>query len=131
MRYPNWEQRLSEYLKAQEQAPFVWGVNDCAHFAAGAAKAITGVGFGECYPCDSALSAARMIKQSGGLLAIADNHYRRVPVTFAQRGDAVAADVSGDGLSLGVCRGMDAVFKTADSLLIVPMSVIYAAWRVE
>lgn len=41
---PNdWPERLAQYLAACERQPFRWGRHDCARFAAGAVKAVTGV----------------------------------------------------------------------------------------
>ena len=131
MRHPAWEQRLSEYLNSQEQSAFEWGVNDCCNFAAACAEAVTGVGFGSLYPCGSAADAALILKRNGGVEGIADNHYKRQSISFAQRGDIVAAQVSKHGLSLGICRGIDAVFKSLDGLVLVNMSVVKIAWRVE
>lgn len=131
MRYFDWEKRLDNYLKTQAETEFVWGVNDCCHFAAKAAEIITGVGYGDLYPCADYKSAAELLKKHGGVVCIADNHYSRIAVKFAQRGDIVAANVSRSDLSLGVCLGMYAVFKSQDSLLFAQMKDFVQAWRVE
>ena len=109
MRHPDWENRLDVYLAEQEFKGWMWGENDYCHFAAGAAEAITGVGYGHLHVCTSALSARKLLNLHGGVVAIADQHYSRIDVSYAQRGDIVAADVSHGELGLGVCIGSSAV----------------------
>ena len=132
MRVANWEQVLSEYLQTQSLAPFEWGVNDCCHFAAKAAELITGVGYGDRYPCDSSSSAQVLLLEHGGVIGIADQHYERIDTGFVWRGDIVAAKVSGsEDYALGICQGLHAVFKSADGLSAKAMSDIEIAWRVN
>ena len=42
-RLADWPERLADLVELRRAAPFVWGANDCATFAADAVLAITGV----------------------------------------------------------------------------------------
>lgn len=131
MRLDNWDLLLMDYIESQQNQPFIWGVNDCCHFAAKGAEIITGVGVGHLYPCDSALSAQRLLNDHGGVEGIADKHYtRRDNKNFTQRGDVVSAAVGVDELGLGICTGTDAVFKSENGLFYLPMINVLSAWEI-
>lgn len=134
IRSADWEERLGEYLAANNNAVFKYGKLDCALFAAGAVKAMTGAdparGFRGKYR--SQASSIRAIRAAGfdSLAAVMDSKFQDIPTAFAQRGDLVM-----DGAdSLGVCIGRDALFvgeEAGDAGLVrLPMASWSRAWRV-
>jgi len=94
-RYPDWETRLAAYLEGLRDKEFAWGKLDCAIFAGGAVKAMTGVdpmrglrGY------SSEEGAARVLKErgKGTLIRTVNSMFQRVPVGFAHRGDLVLVE---------------------------------------
>lgn len=106
-RRPDWPERLAFFLQVRGLLPFAWVVNDCAMCAADCARDLTG--FDLAHDLRGAyrdeISAARVLKRHGGLLAIATD---RLPVYLsplqAHRGDLVCVDVQGR-MTLGIVAG--------------------------
>ena len=90
-RLPDWEQRLHDYLAANEGAVFSWGRLDCALFSAGAVLAITGVDpaadFRGHYRTrrGSACALGRFGQRT--LLATVAARFPETPIGYARRGD--------------------------------------------
>lgn len=79
----------------------------------------------------TALGAARILKDKGGIEAIVDAAgYPREPVSFAQRGDLVLFDMP-DGPTLGVCAGKYSAFPGKDAAVAQLTESCRIAWRVE
>jgi len=108
-RLPDWEARLHGYLERLERAEFDWGTLDCALFAAGAVKAMTGedpaAAFRGRYRTAKGSERALRRFGAGTLEATIDAGFEPRPVGFARRGDLVLVD----GM-VGVCVGADALF---------------------
>src|SRR5690349_271236 len=106
-RLPDWEERLTEIIRARHRAPFAWGQFDCALFACDAVLAMTGVDLAEPFRgrYADALGALRAIRKftSGGNLGdvariqAAAFTIPEVDPPFAMLGDVVL----GDGGPLG------------------------------
>jgi hypothetical protein len=137
MRYPDWEVRLAEYLEPLRDQPFQWGVNDCAIFAAGAVKAMTGTdpmrGL-RGYRSDAAAERTLRERGQGTLIRTLNAMFERVPVGMAHRGDLVLVEGA-----LGIAMG-DVAFQvgqhgTHEGLIRQPRVVAGVsnwkkAWRV-
>lgn len=110
-RAPDWEERLAVYLDRVSDEPFAWGSHDCALFAAGAVKAMTGTDPAEDFRgtySDRAGAAAALKQHGAGTLlktATAWLGHSKHPA-FAQRGDIVMKDRT----TLGVCVGLHSWF---------------------
>lgn len=110
-RAPDWEERLSVYLDRVRDEPFKWGSHDCALFAAGAVKAMTGTdpaaAFRDTYK-DRAGAAAALTKHGAGTLLKTVTSWFGQPKhpVFTQRGDIVMKDRN----TLGVCVGLHSWF---------------------
>jgi len=134
IRRSNWERRLAVYLDGHRGAVFRYGRLDCALFAAGAVKAMTGKdparGFRSKYR--SQASAVRAIRAAGfeDLAAVVSSKFEAIAPAFARRGDLV---MDRDG-SLGVCVGREALFVGEEGglagLVRQPISAWAKAWRV-
>lgn len=129
MRLSNWEERLSDYIATKRHEPFVYGVNDCAHFVAGAVQAVTGK-----YPMpelrgqyDSEFGSLRAAMEigNGSLEATVDAKFPIIGIGHAQRGDIAFFDGS-----IGVVMGSFAWFVSDDGLEKVPRSMWDKAWSV-
>jgi len=118
MRLPDWEERLTEFLRERRDMPFTWGRNDCALFACDAVLAMTGTDLAEWFrarPYATALEAARRIRQftDGGSLSdvarrLAERHsIEEIGPAFATLGDVVLADgpAGRAGPMLGISGG--------------------------
>ena len=142
----DWPERLNEYLTEIVGMPFVWGQHDCVLAALNAVKVMTGVDYAleirEKY--STALGAVRVMVRLYGvdsLSSAADVFCKKyegeeVPISFAQRGDIVEADVvsaeGGTGPSLGVVDldGIHALFAGPSGAIRIKITDCLRAWRV-
>lgn len=129
IRLPRWPERLYVYLQTQRSADFVWGENDCALFAAGAIKAVTGQDLGVWYrgQYQSESGAARILKQHGfaDLQAFLDHWLPTIDMHAMQRGDLAMFNGAA-----GVCFGAGAVFLTEQGIRAAPLDQCAAFWAV-
>lgn len=135
-RHPDWPARLAAHLAAVKAQPFAWVQNDCCTFAAGAVQAITGDD--PMAPLrgkySSKVSAARLIAKAGSLQALV-TQYLGVPVhapALAGRGDVVLFEMAAPygPEALGICVGAHIAAPGPDRMVLLPITVAVAAWRV-
>lgn len=105
-RYPDWEERLSNYIDRVSEQPFKWGSHDCALFAADCVKVMTGTdpvaSFRGQY--DTGVGAARALRDHGAgtlLKTLKALFGDPISVHFAQRGDVVMLDATTTGICVG------------------------------
>lgn len=117
-RHDNWPTLLVAFIEERRHAPFAWGSNDCCLFAADWIRRATGNDIAQKFrgEYDSALGAQRFVVEGGGVEElIANAGAKRLPISFAQRGDLVSMD-NGDGVALGVCVGHLSAFVGKNGL---------------
>ncbi len=135
-RLPDWRLRFDALITERLRAPFAWGTNDCALFAADNVLALTGID-----PAigmrghRSARQAARTLRQRGDLATLVDlNLGAACAPGAAVQGDVVMVPMnteSGGRLALGVCLNAEsAVGPGAYGLLQTSMANAVCAWRV-
>lgn len=75
VRLPDWRLRFDALIAERLRAPFAWGTNDCALFAADNVRALTGFdpAFG-LRAHRSARQAARTLRRRGDLATLVDLH---------------------------------------------------------
>ena len=134
MRYDDWPTKLVESLKEAKNKPFVWGEHDCCLFAADIVKAMTGddlaAGYrGKYSTAKEAIKLIKKISNDGTVAGIVDLHFKRVPVSFAKRGDIVSVQTN-HGEAIGVCAGGGAHFVIESGTIIYPRPLWSIAWRV-
>jgi hypothetical protein len=131
-RYPDWEARLAAYLEGLRDQTFAWGKLDCAIFAGGAVKAMTGFdpmrglrGY------RSEAAAARVLKErgKGTLIRTVNAMFERVPVGFAHRGDLVLVD-GGLAVAMGDVALQVGQHGDREGLIRRPRAEWSKAWRV-
>lgn len=109
MRIEGWEQRLEAWVEQHRTASFVWGQTDCAMFASGAVRAITGQDpFSEYRGLyDSEEGAELLLDEAGGFEALCTAVLGDPrPIGHARRGDLVFGPLRPDGAEgLAVCLG--------------------------
>lgn len=131
-RLPDWECRLSELVTQRLYEPFVWGVNDCALFAADCIEAMTGRD-----PAQSVRGlwgsqgeAVRVIARQGGLGGFVSLlGFAEIPPLFAQRGDLVLHRRDGTD-ALAICLGPHLAGPSDSGLLFFGLDIGVRAWRV-
>ena len=86
-RFPDWSERLADFLAARRSMPFAWGSNDCCMFAADCVLLLTGKDFAEFRgEYEDARRAAELLLQVGGVEAIATRKLGDpIPWQMAQR----------------------------------------------
>jgi hypothetical protein len=131
-RLPDWRLQLDALVSARMHAPFAWGVNDCALFAADAVAAVTGQD-----PAShlrghrTARQALRTIRSHAGLFGIAtsalgapagEHNAREGDVLLVGMGKRTALGVMlNDGMLVGPGTG---------GLCSAPLTDALCAWRV-
>lgn len=131
-RLHDWQLRLAAFVSERRCVPFAWGQNDCCLFCADAVQAITGHDFGAELrgTYSSALEAARVLQERGGVAAIATAALgeARGPL-FAGVGDVVLVEMDGRD-ALGLCNGLSVLGPSANGLTALGHDAIKATWRV-
>ncbi len=135
-RVADWPTQLAVYLASVKYKPFAWADNDCCTFAAGAVLAITGVDHLAPHrgKYATAKGAARMLAKASGLQGwVVQCLGEPLPrPVLAQRGDVVlyeTQDVFGPA-ALGICVGAQLAAPGPDRMVLVPITLATAAWRV-
>lgn len=80
---------LHAFIDARQNMPYEWGRkgNDCMSFIAGAVKAQIGKDPARGLKWKSYASAMSLLKKLGGVEAILDARFKRIPPSLAKRGD--------------------------------------------
>lgn len=131
-RLHDWQMRLAALVAERQAMPFEWGRHDCALFCADAVEAVTGHDFAVDLrgTYSTALEAARVLQERGGVTAIATAALGDpVGPLFAAVGDVVLVDMNGRE-ALGLCNGASVLGPGEDGLIGVGMGAVKAAWRV-
>lgn len=126
-----WQQHFADFVAERRDAPFAWGANDCCLFAADCVQALTGVDHAaELRVYTTALQAARVIEEQGGLRQIATQALGE-PLAPAMTavGDVVLV-LNGDREMLAICNGTTALAPGEHGMAVLGMDAALAAWRV-
>ena len=130
------QERLTAYIKAVEDAPFVWGEHDCLTFTNSAYRAMHGVGWADDwlgrYMIDGRLMRRRELKSEFGwsnMDAAIDSKMTRA--LHPPRGAMVTtkhAQRWWTGVALGICIGTRGVFLGKQGVIYMPLEYIEKAW---
>jgi hypothetical protein len=128
----DWQVRFEQFIADRAAAPFTWGTNDCAIFAADCVLAITGhdVALPALRRHKTELQAARVLKRHGGVVGIATAAMGQpVPASGAGVGDVVLAK-SGRRDMLAICNGATCIAPGVAGLAFLPMPTDSVCWRI-
>jgi hypothetical protein len=130
---PDWHRRLDELVRARLDAPFAWGTNDCAMFAADCVMALTGEDFLAEFrgTYRTALAAARILEAHGGLRGLVEAKFG--PPLLSQW-EAVPGDIGlvqiQTGACLALCAGPQWLGPGETGLTSMKREHAIAAWKV-
>ncbi len=146
-----WEDRLAQYLLDCTQLAFVWGMHDCALFAAGAVQAMTGHDLGAIFrgQYNDALGAERALRNYlkvhhvalrqedsalemviWDLLYVVHDCEKIKQSGFISRGDIIVIDVPETGIAIGVCDGVNMLaVRVEGGLTNLPREAVRYGWR--
>ena len=133
-RHDNWQERLSNVIRARREVPFAWGTADCTQFAFDAVKAVIGEDMGKPYRGNytTAAGALKILQKVGGVKKPAElfaaKFGKRKAIAFARKGDVVTCTPRQIGLSaqqgagafgpvIGVCYGHLSYFVAEQGLI--------------
>ena len=132
-RKDNWRTELFAFVIGSAREQFKAGKNDCALFAAGAVKAMTGldlaVGWRGKY---HTLKTGKERLQKEGfadLAALAAHHFEEIPPLNAQVGD-IAVVEGDDAPALGVVQGAFVWVRMPHGIGSVPLTDVKRAFRI-
>lgn len=128
-RLPDWALRFDALVCSRLHAPFAWGANDCALFAADAVLAITGHDLAGGLRGLGARQALRAIQRAGGLAALVPPSLPVLPVSAAIEGDVVLVRQH-RRLALGVVAGASVIGPARSGLGLAPLAAAVQAWGV-
>lgn len=126
-----WRERFDALVAERMSAPFAWGANDCCLFAADAVLATTGIDHAADFrgTYDDAGSALRVLRDNGGLEAVASRAGDPIPPMTACVGDVGLVEHERREL-LAVCAGAVWLAPAAQGLAIMPLEAARSAWKV-
>jgi hypothetical protein len=136
IRVPDWPERLAEFVEERRNVPFVWGVHDCAMFAADAVLLQTREdplrAWRGAYHTEEA--GHLITAPAGGFVAFMGAAFRAFgapvcPTVMAQRGDVGIASY-GNTESLALVLGETVAVPGPDRLSFLPVRHLTAAWAI-
>lgn len=130
---PNWRSELFAFVEASVREPFAAGKNDCALFAAGAVRAMTGhdpaKGWRGKYR--TLKTGKKRLKEAGysDLGEMAAAHFPEVPPLMAQVGDIATIEGDEDPV-LGIVQGAFIWVRMIDGIGSRPLTDAKRVFRV-
>ena len=128
-RLDNWPSLLAAYVQTHREAPFEWGVHDCATFAAGAVRTITGEDRFSA-PYVGLRAAGEYMDSVGGVAAHATALLGPpVPPMLVKSGDVALLDLNGRD-TLSVCLGETYAVPGPEGLVLYRRSSVKFGWSI-
>lgn len=123
---------LVVYLAERAHRPHEWGrkANDCTGFAAGAVKAQTGKDPTTGLKWKSQATALSLLNKLGGVEAVLDERFERVPLALAQRGDIAVFPDPDFGSHPAIVEGRTLCTPGERGLKRAPRSAATTAWDI-
>lgn len=128
---------LAQFVNDRNRTPFKWGQSDCSTLAADWAHELTGRDPAAAYrgKYDTALTAARMIKESGGFVALIskianDSGWIEIQPLFAGRGCVAIITDQKDREAAGIVTAAGIACQGYEGIEILPMKTAIKAWRI-
>jgi hypothetical protein len=123
---------LVRYLAERAAMPHEWGkkANDCMSFPAGAVKAQTGKDPTAGLKWKSHATAISLLAKLGGVEAVLDARFERIPTAHAMRGDIGIVPDAELGSHPAIVTGATVCLPGARGLRHHPRSAMTAAWSV-
>lgn len=131
-RHDNWRSLLTDYVVQTAGDPFAPGKSDCALWAAGAVKAMTGQDFARGFRGYKTLAGGiKLLKKAGYAdhVALAADKLPEIAPALAQVGD-VAVVATPDGPALTIVQGELIYVPSQSGRGLVPLTSAVRAFRV-
>ena len=145
MRVENWPNKLNKALSEAKNKPFCWGEFDCFMWTEWVVEKITGASPGHDFCKSKGIDAEprpymttkgmqRTMKKLGYtdfFELVCAIYGKPISPKKAQRGDLVMVKLPGVFMpTLGICRGLDVIFKTNEGNRYIITGECAHAWRV-
>lgn len=120
------------FIAGRTAMPHAWGRrnNDCAAFADGAVKALTGKGVLGRLAWNDERAARRTLKRQGGMEAALDARFERIATAHAHRGDIAGVPDDSFGIHPTIVEGATLCSPGSRGLKRQPRSDAVIAWNV-
>lgn len=135
-RHADWPERLAAIVEERRTAPFYWGGNDCAGFAADVTVTLTGedpAAWIRGHYADEAMLEAILIERGGFEVAVAqtmaDFGAPECPPAFAMRGDWALVE-AGNQTYVGVVLDDRVAITGLDGLRFLPKRYVTRTWAI-
>lgn len=130
----NVNRQLAEFLAGYRPGAFDWTSANCAHFAAGWVRHVTGRDALVGLPITtSAMDARRLVRALGGMRTAVSTctGWQQIAAPFAQVGDLVLRELPDGGNALGICAGRTCMHVDEHGNVVhIEMAGATCAWRV-
>lgn len=123
---------LVRYLAERAPMPHEWGdkANDCMSFPNGAVKAQTGKSVLRGLKWKSQATAISLLRKQGGVEAVLDARFDRIPTALAMRGDIGIVPDDDLGVHPVIIEGATVCAPGMRGLKRLPRSAMTAAWSI-
>lgn len=121
---------LIAFIDARQNTPYEWGRdrNDCVAFVFGAVEAQTGIRPARKFDWKTEKKALRLIVELGGLEAVFDRFFERIPPAQAMRGDIAGVPDEALGIHPMIVEGRTLVAPGPKGNKRGPRSMMMVAW---
>ena len=134
-RFPDWIDRLSEYMESVSKTPFQWGIHDCLIFSMRAVECMTGENYyskyiGRYYNENDSKIVLRE-ENCRSVVHLVEKHLPHCESVFSmKRGDVAVVSGVGGVVTLGICQG-ERIYCTGEfRLMTVPATHVKKAFQV-
>jgi len=119
---------LSDYIRANQNTPFKWGVFDCCIAASKIIEIQTGIDLYAPYKgkYKTEKGAISALKKLGSIESALDKHFEQISPNFMQRGDVAMMDNGVMAFRFG-----NSLISTTDAGLKHIRGKVKTAWRIE
>lgn len=123
---------LHAFIGSRQNTPHAWGrkENDCLSFAAGAVMAQTGKDPARGLQWKDEKSGLKLLKKLGGVEAVLDARFERIPPALAKRGDIGAVPDDRLGVHPMIVEGLTLVCPGERGLRRCKREAMVTAWNV-
>jgi hypothetical protein len=119
---------LIAFIDSKHKIPHEWGANDCMRFVAGTVEAQTGIDPARGLRWKSHATAISLLNKLGGIEAVLDSKFERIPPSLAKHGDIAGVPDADLGIHPMIVEGLTLVCPGDKGNARTRRSMMTCAW---